>query len=131
MFHDVLVSLRAAAEFAPSNIPLRLTLAQTLLSENMIPEAEKEYQDIIEVAPYSTDAKSGLAKVCITKNDHVMAEKIFQDICREPDFKPEFQMMYAKLLLRIQKPDEAKIQYQLATSKNEILKEPGLEKLFS
>ncbi len=131
MFHDVIVNLRAAAEFAPANIPLRLTLAQTLLSENLVEDAENEYRNIIEVAPYSTDAKCGLAKVCIAKGDQEMAQKILSDACKEPDVKAEFHLIYSKLLLRMQQPDEAKIQYQLATAKNEMLKEPGLEKLFS
>jgi transitional endoplasmic reticulum ATPase len=131
MFHDVLVNLRAAAEFAPANIPLRLTLAQTLFSENLVEDAENEYRNIIEVAPYSTEAKCGLAKVCIAKGDQEMAKRILSDVCKEPDVKPEFHLLYSKLLLRTQQPEEAKIQYQLATTKDERLKEPGLEKLFA
>jgi transitional endoplasmic reticulum ATPase len=127
MFHDVLVSLRAAAEFSPANIPLRLTLAQTLLNEKLVDEAEKEYRDIIEIAPYSTEAKSGLAKVCFDKGDHALAQRILQDVCNERDASAESHLLYAKLLLRGQEPDEAKIQYQLGTAS---IKEPGLEKLF-
>ena len=131
MFHDGLMNLRAAAEFAPANIPLRLTLAQSLFNENLIEEAEKEYLDIIEVAPYSTEAKCGLAKVCIAKDDFKMAVRIFQDVCNENDLRPEFRIVYSKLLLRTEQLDEAKTQYRLATEKDEKLKEPGLEKLFN
>jgi transitional endoplasmic reticulum ATPase len=131
MFHDVLVSLRAAAEFAPANIPLRLTLAQTLLNEQMFKDAETEYKNIIEVAPYSTDAKCGLAKVSYLQGDHAMASRILKDVCKEQETKGEFHVLLAKILLREHEAEEAKFHYQLGVSKDPAASEPGLDKLFA
>ena len=130
MFHDALVSLRAAAEFSPANIPLRLTLAQTLLNEKLLSEAEAEYKGIIEVAPYSNEAKVGLAKVAHLSGDNALASRILKDVCKEAETKGEGHLLLCKLLLREHEADEAKFQYQLAVSKDPSLKEPGLDKLF-
>ena len=130
MFHDVLVSLRAAAEFSPANIPLRLTLAQTLMNEKLFGEAETEYRNIIEVAPYSNEAKCGLAKVAYIGGDHALASRILKDVCKEAETKGDAHLLLCKLLLRDQEPEEAKFQYQLAVSKDPSVREPGLDKLF-
>jgi cytochrome c-type biogenesis protein CcmH/NrfG len=63
MQEELIQNLREALKLSPQNIPLRLTLAEALLNNNVMQEAEAEYKIILEAEPQNIQAKSGLAKI--------------------------------------------------------------------
>lgn len=63
---NTLDNLREALKHSPDNVPLRLLLADTLLTLNRLEEAETEYSTVLKFTN-EIKAKVGLAKVFLEK----------------------------------------------------------------
>jgi transitional endoplasmic reticulum ATPase len=82
---DLIQNLREALKFSPQNIPLRLTLAESLLNEKLFPEAESEFRIVLENQPDNLQAKTGLAKVYFHQQKYSTSIVILEDLL---DAKP-------------------------------------------
>lgn len=131
MDHDALLNLRTAVEFSPENIPLRLILAQTLLSAMAFAEAEEEYKKVVALSPGNITAKCGLARACYEQKKFQVACVILEDICMLDDTPAESLLMLARLLLAENDADGASIQYRRAIFKDKKIQNKELDLMFS
>lgn len=92
-------SLKAALQHSPDNIPLRLLLAETLLTLNRLEEAEQEYTTLLR----STDdvkVKVGLASVFFKKGSYSTCNVILEEVIESGSRDVSIFTLYAKGLLK-------------------------------
>jgi transitional endoplasmic reticulum ATPase len=106
-------SLREALKHSPGNVPLRLLLADTLLSLNRLEEAETEYTYILKNNNH-TRAKAGLAKVFFAKGRYSACNVILEQVIEEGKQDIEILTLYAKGLLKENAVGKAMEVYQRA-----------------
>ena len=80
MENESIKALREALEHSPTNLPLRLHLAQSLLNLLQYDEAEKEFKQILSQDPRQNKAKVGLAKVYFQKEQYKTAIVILEEV---------------------------------------------------
>jgi len=92
-------SLREALKHSPDNNPLRLLLADTLLSLNRLDEAEAEFTTLLK---HSGDnkAKTGLAKVFFRKGSYSACNVILEEVIDTGTKDVQVFTLYAKGLLK-------------------------------
>ena len=107
MQKDLIRSLQEALKFSPDNIPLRMTLAEALLSDEHFAEAETEFKFIADKEPGNFQAKFGLGKTWLGLQKYSAAIVILEEIV---DLKPNDVSLLttlAKALLRNDEPTKA------------------------
>jgi SpoVK/Ycf46/Vps4 family AAA+-type ATPase len=99
MNDNTIESLREALKHSPENTPLRLLLADTLLSLNRLEEAEEEYSSLLK---RSDDIKSkiGLAKVFFKKGNYSACNVILEEVIDNGTRDIDVFTLYAKGLLK-------------------------------
>lgn len=79
---DTILSLRAALELSPENIPLRRHLADVLLEVGRPAEAEAELRDALRRAPADVEIKLALARAYRAQGKASAAHVILEDMIR-------------------------------------------------
>ena len=69
MNENTIQSLREALKHSPDNAPLRMLLAETLLTMNRLDEAEAEYSLLVKSSD-DIKARTGLATVFFKKGNY-------------------------------------------------------------
>ena len=92
-------NLREALKHSPDNTPLRVMLADNLLSMGRLDEAEIEYTTILKSGK-DLKAKTGLAKVFYKKGKFSACIIILEEIMENPNPGIEALTLYAKALLQ-------------------------------
>lgn len=113
MKDDTIESLREALKHSPDNAPLRLLLADSLFTSNMLEEAEKEYTAILKIRN-DIKAKTGLAKVFFQKGNYSACNVILEEVIEEGKQNIEIFSLYAKGLLKENAISEAIETYKKA-----------------
>src|SRR5690349_20596686 len=92
-------SLREALSHSPDNIPLRMLLADTLLSMSRLEEAEIEYSTLLKL---TADAKPkiGLAHVFFRKANYSACNVILEEVIDNGTNDINAFTLYAKALLK-------------------------------
>ncbi len=101
MSNSTIDSLREALRHSPDNIPLRLLLAETLLSFNQIDEAEAEYHTLLKISADSK-IKTGLARVFFQKGSFSACNVILEEVIENGTQDIQVYTLYAKGLLKEQ-----------------------------
>ena len=91
--------LRAALQHSPDNIPLRLLLAEHLLTRQRLDEAEAEYTRVVR-RTNDPAGKRGLATVFFRKGNFSACNVILEEILTPDSRDLEMLTLYAKALLR-------------------------------
>jgi SpoVK/Ycf46/Vps4 family AAA+-type ATPase len=91
--------LREALKHSPENIPLRLLLANTLSSLNLLDEAEKEFTIILQKSD-NDQAKFGLANVYFKKDHFSACNVILEEVIDNGSSEIPVYVLYAKGLLK-------------------------------
>ncbi|AWH86025.1 cell division protein [Flavobacterium album] len=99
MDNNAIESLREALKFSPTNIPLRLHLAESLLNLNRLEEAEKEYKEVLSQQNHP-GAKYGLALTYFRQGQYATCSVILEDALHSDPDNINFLVLYAKTLLR-------------------------------
>jgi transitional endoplasmic reticulum ATPase len=99
MNDNTIDSLKEALKHSPDNTPLRLLLADTLLAQNRLEEAEEEYTLILRKAS-DIKARTGLAKVFFKKGNYSACNVILEEIIESGKQDLDTLMLYAKGLLK-------------------------------
>jgi SpoVK/Ycf46/Vps4 family AAA+-type ATPase len=99
MKDDTIDSLREALKHSPDNVPLRLLLADTLLTLNRLEEAETEYSTLLKFTNDSK-AKVGLAKVFFKKGGYSACNVILEELIDNGTKDINVFTLYAKGLLK-------------------------------
>ncbi|MBI4659509.1 MAG: AAA family ATPase [Verrucomicrobia bacterium] len=111
---DPLQSLRDALRVSPQNVPLRLHLADALMSAGRYAEAEKEYREAIAMAPEHLQLQLGLARAFFSqgKNNHALA--LVETLVNGRSPPARAFVLHAKLLQAIGEVEQAVRQYRRA-----------------
>ena len=99
MNENTIDSLREALKHSPNNTPLRLLLAQNLLSLSRYEEAEKEYATILSQEE-NAKAKYGLANVFFQKGSYSACIVVLEEHIEKGTKDAAVFILYAKCLLR-------------------------------
>ncbi|MEJ1237457.1 AAA family ATPase [Chryseolinea sp. T2] len=98
--NDTTIStLREALSHSPDNIPLRMLLADTLLSLNRLEEAEIEYSTLLKLTD-DTKPKIGLANVFFRKANYSACNVILEEVIDNGTNDINALTLYAKALLK-------------------------------
>ncbi|MGC3944808.1 MAG: AAA family ATPase [Chryseolinea sp.] len=92
-------SLREALSHSPDNIPLRMLLADTLLSLNRLEEAEIEFSTLLKLTT-DTKPKIGLANVFFRKSNYSACNVILEEVIDNGTNDINALTLYAKALLK-------------------------------
>jgi transitional endoplasmic reticulum ATPase len=92
-------SLREALKHSPDNTPLRMLLADTLLSLNRLDEAEREYTQVLK-SSNDVKAKTGLAKIYFQKGSYSACNVILEEVIESGSADAEVFVLHAKALMK-------------------------------
>ena len=92
-------NLREALKFSPDNTPLRLHLAETLLSFNRLEEAEKEFQQVLSTENNSK-AKLGLAKVFFAQSAYSKCNVVLEELINSGQATLDVLVLHTKALVK-------------------------------
>jgi transitional endoplasmic reticulum ATPase len=115
MSDNTIDSLREALKHSPDNTPLRLLLAETLLTLNRLEEAESEFSLILKTSS-DVKAKTGLAKVFYRKGNFSACNVILEEIIENGKQDLDILTLYAKGLLKENSVAKAVETYQRVLS---------------
>src|SRR5688572_3982705 len=115
MSDNTIDSLREALKHSPDNTPLRLLLAETLLTLNRLEEAESEFSLILKTSS-DVKAKMGLAKVFYRKGNFSACNVILEEIIENGRQDLDILTLYAKGLLKENSVAKAVETYQRVLS---------------
>ncbi len=99
MNENTVASLREALKHSPENVPLRLLLADTLLTMHLLEEAETEYTTILQISK-EYKAKVGLATVFYRKEQYSACNVILEELIEQGTADISVYTLYAKGLLK-------------------------------
>ena len=99
MNNNTIDSLREALKHSPDNTPLRLLLAETLLTLNRLEEAETEFSTLLKIAN-DNKAKVGLATVFYKKGRYSACNVILEEVIEKGTNEINVFTLYAKGLLK-------------------------------
>lgn len=92
-------NLREALSFSPDNIPLRLHLAETLLSASRLDEAQAEFEKILEQSE-DNRATFGLAKVFFGQNQFSKCSVVLEELLNIESSNLDYLILYTKALVK-------------------------------
>ena len=92
-------ALRAAVAVSPGNIPLRLHLAQSLLSLGRGEESELEFKAVLTLDPGNSAALLGLTRSCWQQRKTSQAIVVIENLLKQGNTTPEALLLYSRLLL--------------------------------
>ena len=111
---DPFESLREALRLSPDNVPLRMHLAEQLLSAGRGEEAVEQFKHALSARPDDVKLKIGLASAYYQQGKHSAAMVIIEDLVKQRDVPAKATMLYARLLLRAGDVERAVRQYKKA-----------------
>ncbi len=123
---DAFQYLREALAASPDNIPLRLHLAESLLSAARPEEAEQVYREALARAPQELRAKLGLARAFYQQSKNSAALVIVEDLVKQREAPPPALLLHARLLLRTGDVRHAVAQYKSAIEADASLEDKEL-----
>lgn len=113
MNENTIASLQEALKHSPDNVPLRLLLAETLLTLNRLEEAESEYATLLKFTS-DTKAKVGLATVFFKKGSYSACNVILEEVIEKGTNDIHVFTLYAKGLVKEKSMARAIEAYQKA-----------------
>jgi len=122
---DDLSSLREALRHSPDNIPLRRLIAERLMADDEFEQAEGEYLSGLRIAPDDESLQVGLAQ-CYLEQGKTSAALVVAERLAQERPAPDNQILYARVLLRAGKIDEARDYYFAAVDEAPVLEDDEL-----
>ena len=100
MDNNTINSLKEALKFSPENIPLRLHLAETLLSLSRLEEAEEQYQKVLNINNGNEIAKFGLSKVFFKQDKYAQCNVVLEEVLEKNPSNFDMLLLHTRALLR-------------------------------
>jgi AAA+ superfamily predicted ATPase len=115
---DHIRQLREASKLSPNNNPLRLALAEALLSAGFANEAVAEFRTALGASPEDVIIKTGLARAFFAagKNNHALV--VIEDVVRSEQAPARAFVLHARLLAGIGEVEQAVEQYKRGVAKD-------------
>ncbi len=95
---DPIEGLKEALKVSPDNLPLRLHLAETLMSSGRYQEAESEFKEGLSLSPDHEGFKLGLARAFMQQSKQSHALVIVEDLLSKTNKPPLAYILHCKLL---------------------------------
>src|SRR5690242_9679103 len=111
---DAVPALREALRLSPNNLALRQHLADVLLGQSRLEEAEKEYREALGLAPNSLPLKLGLARAFYQQGKHNHSLVIVEDLVKNPKAPARAFLLHARLLAGVGEVEKAVSEYRRA-----------------
>lgn len=105
MSNELIKNLLEALEQSPSNVPLRLQVAQMLLGEKRYQEASDQFREVLQQSYGNTKAQLGLARCYFHLTKYSAAIIIYEQL--ENVLPEEDQVFYIKCLIRERSMEQA------------------------
>ena len=121
MSDEAINQMREACRVSPNNVPLRLALAEMLMSSGRADEAEAEYRAAGQLSPGNAGITLGLANAFFQQGKNSHALVIVEDLIKKPQVDPKVRLLYARLLVRAGNVDFASRQYEKAIAEDASL----------
>ena len=118
---DAIHALREALKHSPDNLPLRLHLADSLVSLARYEEAEREYKSAVQLAPHDPTVKLGLANAYLQGGKASPAMVVVEELIKLPNPPAKAHLILSKLLFKAGDVDRAVRQYKRAVEADESL----------
>lgn len=110
--NDQIRQLREAVRLSPDNTPLRVALADALLSLGLSDEAVEEYREALKQRPDDPSLKLGLARAFHADGKTRQALVVVEDLVKSRTPPARAHVFYARLLAGIGEVDEAVRSYK-------------------
>ncbi len=120
-------ALREALRFSPTNGPLLLHVAETLLKSGGLAEAEAFFKQLLALEPSNLPAKLGLVSTFFQQGKSSAALVIVESLVKDPTPSPRALLLHARLALQAGEPRLAAQQYQKAVQADPSLADGALE----
>lgn len=124
---ELINTLREALKLSPDNAPLRLSLAEALLSSNNAAEAEAEFKLVLEKQSDNVQAKTGLARAYFELNKYSAAIVIAEELLEVKPNDVNLLIIISKSLLRNKEIAKSMEFYKRALALNPALKDQELD----
>lgn len=105
MSNELIKNLLEALEQSPSNVPLRLQVAQMLLGEKRYQEASDQFREVLQQSYGNTKAQLGLARCYFHLTKYSAAIIIYEQL--ENVLSEEDQVFNIKCLIRERSMEQA------------------------
>jgi transitional endoplasmic reticulum ATPase len=109
---ETIAALQEAVRLSPENAPLRVHLADTLMSADRPEEAEKHFREALKVNPNDARAKLGLGQAFHQQGKHSYALVVIEELIRQPNTGGKVLVFYGRLLLQSGDVERAVEQYK-------------------
>jgi len=119
--------LLEALRATPTNVPLRLLLAETYLAAGQPEKAEPELKRCLQLQPENARAKLGLARACTSQGKNSVALVVLEDLVRDVEAPAQAFLLLARVALRQGLVEEAVAAYEEAKRRDETLLDEELE----
>lgn len=126
MNESTLQSLRDALLHSPSNTPLRLLLAETLLTMNRLEDAEIEFSTLLKYE-HNSKAQLGIATIYYKRSNYSACNVILEEMIDSGNQDTEVLLLYAKGLIKENAFAKAINIYQLAQEINPNISDEELD----
>ncbi len=124
---ELIRALSVALEASPDNVPLRKHLAEILVGDHRLADAEREYRRALDFAPNDDTLKLGLADVYYQKHQADVAVVILEEIMRRPNPSSQVLLLAARAYLESGTQAEAAQAYDRAVALDATLADAELE----
>jgi AAA+ superfamily predicted ATPase len=124
---DPFAPLREALAVSPTNVPLRLHLANGLLAAGKADEAEAVCKDGLTRTPNEPRLKLALARAYLRQGKHSAGIVVCEDLTRA-DASAEAYLLLARLMHLAGEPDRAASAYRQALDADPSAADPDLER---
>lgn len=125
MKNELINNLLEALSYSPENIPLRLQVAEMMVSEQMFTEAAEQFQIILEKSYGNTKAKAGLGKCYYHLQKYSAAIIVFEEIVDA--LETGDKLLYIKCLIKEGSMQQAAELYQQVVVMNPGLKDDEID----
>ncbi|MEV5743784.1 ATP-binding protein [Microbispora rosea] len=119
-------ALREAARLSPDNLPLRRHLAEQLLTQGYLAEAEAEFRAALVLSPQDPDVIAGLAEAFVRQSAYGPALSALEPLLAAPGHAPRAGLLAARALLGEGDVAGAARRYHDAVSRDPSLADPDL-----
>lgn len=130
MDQDAIQNLREALQHSPDNVILRLHLANVLMQHTLYNEAETEYRTALSHDSTNGAAKFGLARAHYHQENYSTTVVIMEELANSRPNNIDYQLLYAKALLKEGSNAEAYEIYQRVLLLDNTRKDDELDTAF-
>ena len=129
MSDEQIQGLREALNHSPQNPPLLKLLAEALVDDGRLPEAETVWREFLDVQPNAEEGRLGLARCYFAQHKDQACLVICEELLTKRSDQPQANLLMARCQYRLGDLAEAGRYYRAAKTADGSIHEPALEDL--